>query len=54
MIVLIIAIVASVVVAAGLFVGMMRRDEPHLGMFGMFVLQVGGVLGTVYGTLASL
>jgi hypothetical protein len=35
MIVLMIVLVASVAIGAGLFVVMMRRDQPHLGMFGI-------------------
>lgn len=40
-------------IGVGLQVAMMRRDDPTLGMFGLFVMLVAGTLGTAYGTLTS-
>ena len=54
MVVLFIAIALCVAVGIGFFVMMLRRDEPHLGMIGMAALQVGGVLGTVFGSMTSI
>ncbi len=47
MVVLLVVTVVCVAAALGFYVAMMRRDEPHLGMVGMMVLQVGGRCGTM-------
>ena len=53
MVVLLVVTLVCIVAAIGFYVAMARRDEPHLGMIGMMVLQVGAVFGTVYGAIAS-
>jgi hypothetical protein len=54
MFVLLGAVVAAAIVGVGFLVVMVRRDEPHLGMYGIASLVVSGVLGTFYGALTSM
>jgi hypothetical protein len=51
-IVLLVLTLATVAVGVYLMVGMLRRDEPVLGMIGLMVLQLAGVIGTAYGVLS--
>lgn len=51
MIVLLVLTFATVAVGIHLMAGMVRRDEPVRGMLGLFVLQVAGILGAMYGAL---
>jgi hypothetical protein len=54
MFVLLGAVVAAAVVGVGFLVVMVRRDEPHLGLYGIASLVVSGVLGTFYGALTGM
>ncbi len=51
MIVLLVLCAVAVVVALGFLAQMARRDEPFLGMVGMFVMLGAGVLAAAYGAL---
>ena len=42
-----------VLAGAGLLAEMIRRDEPVLGMAGMVAMLIAGLVGAVYGVLAS-
>jgi hypothetical protein len=52
MIILLVLTLATVAVGVYLMVGMLRRDEPVLGMIGLMVLQMAGFIGTAYGVLS--
>jgi hypothetical protein len=52
--VLLVLIVVAATTAVVLCVEMSRRDKPHLGLVALGVLVVDGILGTVYGALASV
>lgn len=54
MFVLLGVVVACVVVGAGFFVTMVRRDQPHLGAIGIAGLLLAGVLSAIYGALTSM
>ncbi len=48
-----VVIVALVVVAGGLLVTMLRKDEPMLGLYALAVELVAGVGAVVYGGMNS-
>jgi len=48
MIVVLVVIAAAVVAGGGLLVAMLRRDEPHLGVWALTALLAASVLAVVY------
>jgi hypothetical protein len=52
--VLLLLTLVTIAVALYLMVGMLRRDEPVLGMIGLMILQVAGVMGAAYGVLSRV
>ncbi len=50
-VVLLVVVVAAAIVGTGLLIGMLRRDEPHLGVWALSVLLAAGVTATVYAAL---
>ena len=54
MTVLLVLILIAATTAVVLCVEMSRRDKPHLGLAALGVLIIDGILGTVYGVLASI
>lgn len=51
MIFFILVILLAAAFGAGLLAAMVRRDQPHLGVWGLAVLLGAGVLATVYAVL---
>ncbi|GAA1823935.1 hypothetical protein HC028_25935 [Planosporangium flavigriseum] len=54
MTVLLVLTFAMVAVGLYLMAGMLRRDEPALGMIGLMVLQIAGFVGAAYGVLGRI
>jgi predicted PurR-regulated permease PerM len=48
---LLVVIGVGVAVGIGLLAAMLRRDEPHLGAFGMIVLVLSGIPAAAYAAL---
>ena len=53
MTVLLVLIVVAATTSVWLCVDMSRRDRPHLGLVALVVLVLDGIIGTLYGALAS-
>ena len=52
-VVLFVVIVAGVVTAAGLLAAMQLRDDPFLGMLGLFSMMIAGVISSIYGVITT-
>jgi hypothetical protein len=52
-VVLMVVIVVGIVAAVGLLAAMQLRNEPFLGMLGLFSMMVAGVVSAVYGVITT-